>query len=114
MILRNPGPLSLVLSVASVGLLACFAYFAYQTGCTADLKTGSLGDPQEAVRLSGFSLACLAAGLASGSLASATARGIDSAFRAGRALAFFVLGGAAFWLVGAFLEAAAVRACFAA
>ena len=61
-----------------------------------------------------ISLACLATGLLSGSLAFATARGTDPAVRAGCAVAFFVLGGVACWLAGAWLEAAGLRACFAA
>lgn len=114
MTLRNPGPFSLVLTMPAVGLLCCFAYFAYETGCTADLKTGSVGDAQEAIRLGGISFISLLLGLVFGSLAVVAARGVDAAVRGGCAVAFFVLGGVALWFVGASLEAAGLQACFAA
>jgi|SRR5690606_35409047 len=60
----------LAISLLSVAMLAsaAYLYFAYQAGCAGDLKGGTLGDPQEALRYEGlstgplfFALFCFAA-----------------------------------------------------
>ena len=111
---RNLGTASITLFVSAAALLTCSLYYAYQTGCTADLKTGSLGDPQEALRLSSISFLCFLSGLASGSLGIFLLRKIDLAIRAGFAMAFFVLGGIALWIIAIYLEAHGVQHCLSA
>ena len=77
-----------VLSVCCVSLLA---YYSYKTGCTADLKTGSFGNPQLVLHFSGIAMAWLAVGVLSGTVAVIILPGVKASTRAGLALAFFFL-----------------------
>lgn len=108
------GPASVTLLILSVTLLIASAYYAYLTGCTADLKTGSLGNPVEALRQSDIFFKCFIAGLICGSLSIWFARGVDLAIRLGLAIGFFVLAGFAFWVLAFFLESYGLQQCFAA
>jgi len=51
----------LAISLLTVAMLASVAYlyFAYQAGCAGDLKGGTLGDPQQALRYEGLSTSSL-------------------------------------------------------
>ena len=100
-----------VLSVCCVSLLA---YYSYKTGCTADLKTGSFGNPQLALHFSGIAMAWLAVGVLSGTVAVSILPGVKASTRAGLALAFFLFGGGGFWLLGTYFEAVGIQHCFAA
>jgi hypothetical protein len=101
------------LAVISVCCFSLLAYYSYKTGCTADLKTGSLGDPQLALHFSGIAMAWLAAGVLSGTVAVSILPGVVASTRAGLALAFFFFGGGGFLLLGGYFEAVGLQQCFA-
>jgi hypothetical protein len=102
------------LAVLSVFCVSLYAYYSYKTGCTADLKTGSLGDPQLALHFSSIAMAWLAAGVMSGTVAVSVLPGVEASIRAGLAVAFFFFGSGGFLLLGAYSEAVGLQHCFAA
>ena len=110
---RKHGIASAALALIAAVSLVLYCYFTYQVGCTADLKTGSVGDPRKALSIAGTAFLFYAAGLVSGTASIGMLPRIDREIRVGCSAAFFLAGGVALWFAGFFLETAGVQACFA-
>ena len=101
--------IALVLATASS---AAYVYLAFKSGCAGDLKGGSLGDPQEALRIQGLSLAPMLIALLTITAVPFVAMQATMLKRSLLSIAFFLLSFAALEVGGIYAESEGVQQCF--
>lgn len=113
MIFRKFESVSIVLACVSVGALSLSFFYSYKTGCTADLKAGTLGNIPLALHYSRVGLVLFLIGIVSGTASIATIHRLEAASRQGIATMFFFFGSFLIWLVAVQFEIWGVQQCFA-
>jgi hypothetical protein len=100
--------IALVLTAASS---AAYVYLAFRSGCAGDLKGGSLGDPQEALRIQGLSLAPMLIAALTITALPFVAMQTTMLKRSLLSIAVFLLSFAALEVGGIYAESEGVRQC---
>lgn len=111
MLFRKINVASTTLALIATCFLVCSMFYAYKTGCTADLKTGSLGDAELALHYGSISLGSFIVGILCGTFSVGLLRSRDQATRFGLATMFFFFGGFAFWFLTVHFEISGVQTC---
>jgi hypothetical protein len=101
--------IALVLTTASS---AAYVYLAFTSGCAGDLKGGSLGNPHEALRIQGLSLAPMLIALLTITAMPFVAMQTTMLKRTLVSIALFLLGFAALQAGGIYAEIKGVQQCF--
>jgi hypothetical protein len=101
--------IALVLATASS---VAYVYLAFRAGCAGDLKGGSLGDPHEALRIQGLSLAPMLIALLTITAIPFISMQTTPLKRTIASIALFLLGFAALEAGGIYAEFKGVQQCF--
>jgi hypothetical protein len=101
--------IALVLATASS---AAYVYLSFKAGCAGDLKGGSLGDPQEALRIQGQSLAPMFIFLLAITVLPFISLQTTMLKRTIAAIALFLVGFASLQAGGIYAEIQGVQQCF--
>ena len=113
MICRKFDLVPIALACVAVGALSLSFFYSYKTGCTADLKTGVLGNIPLALHYGGIGQVWVLIGIVSGTASIATIHRLEAASRHGIAAMFFFFGSFLILLVAMQIETWGIQQCFA-
>jgi len=101
--------IALALAAAASG---AYLYLAFRSGCVGDLKGGSLGNPKEALRIQGLSLAPMLIAVLTMAAIPFISMQSTTLKRTIASIALFLLGFAALEAGGIYAEIEGVQNCF--